>query len=122
MTHKFFVMPDDDMETLVAPLRAAKRTIEIYVFTLGNKAVLGALADAVKRGVSVRAIVEKQPNNNEQVGKADHKALKDAGVQVNTTPPYFDRVHAKSYVVDDALALISTINYLEDWKRTRDYG
>ena len=65
----------------------------------------------------MRAIVEKQPDNNEQAGKANHKALKDAGVHVHTTPLYFDRVHAKSYVVDDTLALISTINYLEDWKR-----
>src|SRR5512141_1461017 len=100
MTDRFFVMPDDGMETLVAPLRSARHTIELYVFTLGNRAILQALRDAVSRGVEVRAIVENQPSNNEQAGKANHKALKEAGVQVHTTPPYFDRVHAKSYIVD----------------------
>lgn len=122
MTDQFFVMPDDGMDVLINPLRAARHTIDIYVFTLGNKAILSALGDAVARGVVVRAIAETQPGNNEQAGEANRQALKQIGVQVHQTPRYFNRVHAKSYVVDGALALISTINYLEDWQHTRDYG
>jgi cardiolipin synthase A/B len=119
---KFFVMPDDGMELVIEPLRSAKRSIDIYVFTLSNADILGALRDAAGRGVAVRALVDMHPSGNKEAGRAALESLKEAGVEARPSPDYFTHTHAKSYVVDGSLALISSVNFLQDWQRTRDHG
>ena len=122
MPEKFFVMPDDGMEMVIEPLRSAKRSIDIYVFTLSNADILGALRDAAGRGVAVRALVDMHPSGNKEAGRAALEALKEAGVDARPSPDYFTHTHAKSYVVDGSLTLISSVNFLQDWQRTRDHG
>ena len=122
MADQFLVLPDDSMIPLLDALAAARQTIDIYVFTLSSPAMLAALRAAVARGVRVRAIVEPAPSENTAAGHAAMRALNEANVQVRPRPSYFDRVHAKSFVVDGARALVSSINFLDDWMRTRDHG
>jgi cardiolipin synthase len=122
MQDQFLIMPDDGMDGLIAPLRSARTAIDIYVFTLSNAEMLQALRDAVSRDVKVRALVDTHPSGNEAAGHAALHALKHAGVHANFAPAYFEHLHAKSYIVDSTLAMISSVNYLEDWQRTRDYG
>jgi cardiolipin synthase len=119
---RFIVMPEDGMDMLIEPLRAARNTIDIYVFTLSNADMLGALREAVARDVTVRAIVDMHPSGNEAAGQAALHSLEHAGVQARPSPAYFQHLHAKSYVVDGKCAMISSVNYLQDWQRTRDYG
>ncbi len=122
MQERFFVLPDDGMDTLTAPLHAAQHSIDIYVFTLSNPAILEALHAAVARGVQVRALVDTHPSGSHAAGRAALEALQHAGVQAQPAPAYFPHLHAKSYVVDAELALISSVNYLQDWQHTRDHG
>ncbi len=122
MTERFFVMPDDGMEALIAPLRSARNSIDIYVFTLSNADILGALSEASARGVTVRALVDTHPSGNEAAGQAALDSLRYGGVQARPAPSYFAHLHAKSYVADGELALISSVNFLQDWQRTRDFG
>jgi phosphatidylserine/phosphatidylglycerophosphate/cardiolipin synthase-like enzyme len=122
MTEQFFVMPDDGMDVLIAPLSSAQRSIDIYVFTLSNAELLAALREAVARGVTVRALVDMHPSGNDAAGKAAFDSLEQAGVKAHPSPGYFAHLHAKSYVVDSAQAMISSVNYLQDWERTRDFG
>ncbi len=122
MQERFFVMPDDGMDILIEPLRAARHSIDIYVFTLSNAAILAALQAAAARGVQVRALVDRHPSGNPAAGRAALDALRHAGVHAQPAPAYFPHLHAKSYVVDAELALISSVNYLQDWQRTRDHG
>ncbi|HEX6606019.1 MAG TPA: phospholipase D-like domain-containing protein [Chloroflexia bacterium] len=122
MADRFLVLPDDSMIPLLDALAAARQTIDIYVFTLSNPDILAALREAVARGVGVRAVVDPAPSENAAAGHAAMRALNDANVQVRPRPSYFERVHAKSFVVDGAQALVSSINYLDDWMHTRDHG
>jgi cardiolipin synthase len=122
MAKQFFVLPDDGLDMLLNSLRTAQHTIDIYVFTLSNQAMIGALSDAVGRGVTVRAVVEPQPSENEAAGQASVEALSTVGVQVHKSPDYYPRLHAKSFVVDSRQTVISSGNFLNDWTRTRDYG
>jgi len=115
-------MPDDGMDSIIEPLRAARHSIDIYVFTLSNADILEALRGAVARGVTVRALVDMHPSGSEAAGQAAFDSLKRAGADVRPSPGYFQHLHAKSYIVDGAQALISSINFLQDWERTRDYG
>jgi phosphatidylserine/phosphatidylglycerophosphate/cardiolipin synthase-like enzyme len=115
-------MPEDGMDALIEPLRGAQRSIDIYVFTLSNAEMLAALREAVARGVKVRALVDMHPSGNDAAGKAAFDSLQHAGVEARPSPKYFAHLHAKSYVVDSAQAMISSVNYLQDWQRTRDFG
>jgi cardiolipin synthase len=119
---QFIVMPDDGMDLLIEPLRSAGSTIDIYVFTLSNAEILGALREAAARGVAVRALVDTHPSGNQAAGHAALHSLKHAGAQARPSPDYFEHLHAKSYVVDSSTAMISSVNYLQDWERTRDFG
>lgn len=118
----FFVLPDDGFDMLLAPLRVAQHTIELYVFTLTNTAMIAALGAAVARGVTVRAVVEPRPGGDETEGAASRTALQQVGVQVRPAPPYYARLHAKSFVVDETQALVGSANFREEWQHTRDYG
>ena len=122
MSDQFLVLPDDSMIPLLDALAAARQTIDIYIFTLSNPAMLAALRAAVARGVRVRAVVDPAPSDNIAAGHAAMRALNAANVQVRPRPSYFDRVHAKSFVVDGARALVASINFLDDWMHTRDHG
>jgi len=122
MQDRFIVMPDDGMDVLIEPLRAAQNTIHIYVFTLSNAEMLGALREAAGRGVAVKALVDTHPSGNEAAGKAALHSLNHAGVHARPSPTYFPHLHAKSYVVDGQCTMISSVNYLQDWQRTRDFG
>ncbi len=122
MTTQLVVLPDDGFAALLAPLAAAQQTIDMYVFTVNNPALLAAVAAAVGRGVRVRAIVEPQPGGHAAVGQAGFAALQQAGVAVQWAPTYYPRLHAKSYVVDGSTAVISSGNFLADWQHTRDYA
>jgi cardiolipin synthase A/B len=122
MADRFLVLPDDSMIPLLDALAAARQTIDIYVFTLSNPDILAALRDAGARGVRVRAVVDPAPSESVAAGHAALRALNEANVQVRPRPSYFERVHAKSFVVDGAQALVSSINFLDDWMHTRDHG
>jgi len=122
MQDQFIVMPDDGMDLLIEPLRAARNAIDIYVFTFSNADILAELRDATARGVAVRALVDTHPSGNHEAGHAALHSLRHAGAQALPAPPYFQHLHAKSYLVDNSIALISSVNYLQDWERTRDFG
>ncbi len=122
MADRFLVLPDDSMIPLLDALAAARQSIDIYIFTLSNPDILAALREAVARGVRVRAVVDPAPSDNAAAGHAAMRALNAANVQVRPRPSYFERVHAKSFVVDGAQALVSSINFLDDWMHTRDHG
>jgi cardiolipin synthase len=122
MQDQFIVMPEDGMDLLINPLRAARNTIDIYVFTFSNAEILDALREAAARGVAVRALVDTHPSGNHEAGHAALHSLKRAGAQALPAPAYFQHLHAKSYVVDSSTAMISSVNYLQDWERTRDFG
>ncbi len=114
----FFVLPDDGLTPVLDALNAAKRTLDIYVFRLESDAIATALADAVGRGVAVRAILD----NNAATAKAAYHQLQQAGVNVKWSPPYFVKSHAKCFVADGAVAAIFTLNFVDKWEDTRDYG
>lgn len=118
----FFILPDDGLEKLLAPLRQAQHSIDIYIYKLTSDQITQELSAAVKRGVAVRAIVERAPSDDEKVGKAGYKTLQDFGADTRWAPPYFVRLHAKSFVVDNSLALISSVNFIDGWDKARDHG
>ncbi|MBQ7338244.1 MAG: cardiolipin synthase [Clostridia bacterium] len=70
----------------------------------------GAIESAALRGVDVRIIVPHIPDKKLVFGitRSFYRRLMDAGVRIYEYEPGF--IHAKSYIADDAYAMIGTIN------------
>lgn len=85
----------------------------VYIFTpyliIDNEMEV-ALAMAAKRGVDVRLVVPKIPDKKAPYHLAESyfKPLSQAGVKIYLYTPGF--IHAKSWVCDDKIAVVGTIN------------
>lgn len=79
-------------------------------YLIPSYTLLIALANAGKRGIDVRIIIPGIPDKKViyMMSKSNVKMLLDAGVKVYTYTPGFN--HAKSYLVDDVLAYVGTVN------------
>ncbi|WKY43750.1 cardiolipin synthase [Eubacteriaceae bacterium ES2] len=85
----------------------------VYIFTpylIIDNEMQNALRMAVKRGVDVRMITPGIPDKKliYRVTRANYKPLIEAGVKIYEYTPGF--CHAKSFVSDDNLAVVGTIN------------
>ncbi len=85
----------------------------VYIFTpylaIDNE-MQTALSNAAKRGVDVRLVTPGIPDKRTvyQLTRSYYGDLLDAGVKIYEYSPGF--IHAKSYVCDDCLAVVGTIN------------
>ena len=85
----------------------------VYIFTpyliITNEMEV-ALCMAAKRGVDVRLVIPKIPDKKTPYHLAESyfKPLAEAGVKIYLYTPGF--IHAKSYLSDDRIAVVGTIN------------
>jgi phosphatidylserine/phosphatidylglycerophosphate/cardiolipin synthase-like enzyme len=106
-------MPESSHDRIVALFGAAKRSIDLEIYQLQDRAVVHALEAAAGRGVKVRVMLEPKT-----VGSRNYdivsKELGAAHVDVQPTPPAFDSSHnvdhAKFAVIDDAELIFGTGN------------
>ena len=54
---KLLVQPDDGVGPVLEAIERAKTSLDLYVFRLAYPKLKRALADAVSRGVTVRALI-----------------------------------------------------------------
>ena len=85
----------------------------VYIFTpylIIDSEMLNALRMAAKRGVDVRLITPGVPDKKLifRVTRANYEPLISAGVRIFQYTPGF--THAKSFVSDDEIAVVGTIN------------
>ncbi len=85
----------------------------VYIFTpylMIDHEMTVALTLAAKRGLDVRIVVPKIPDKKAvyMLTESYFKPLLEAGVRIYRYTPGF--IHAKSYVSDDRLAVVGTIN------------
>lgn len=127
-----FTDPDGGFAALAAVVEAATTRIDAAVYTLSSPEVTDVLAEAARRGVQVRVLVDADPvggMSEEQRGCL--AALVAAGVDVRVlggTGRRYATMHAKVLVADGATVLVGTDNwnpqaYPADGEgRTRGYG
>lgn len=93
----------------VDALSTAKTSIRVMVYEMGFGAILDTLVAKAKAGVSVRVILDV---SKQSINQKYFDQLSAAGAQVIWSAPKFTFMHAKTIVVDDSIAIISTGNYL----------
>jgi len=120
---KLLTQPGDGVDRLVKAIRKAKKSIELLIFRFDRPEVERALADAVKRGVFVHALIAFTNRGGEQgLRKLEKRFLAD-GITVARTAGDLVRYHGKMIVVDRKELYLMAFNFTYlDIDRSRSFG
>lgn len=108
---RLFVEPDDGVQPVVAFIDGAKRTLDVAMYLLSDRSVVGALEAAPARGVKVRVMLEEHPYGTGPGNSSVANRLKAAGIAVAWSPTTFQLSHDKYAVADGKSALVGTANW-----------
>ena len=120
-TEFFFAPKDQAHQPIIDAIDSAKKSVKMVMFHLSDPTVGSALMFAAKRGVNVRIIFDKGEwrSANDQKLVND---MKEAGVNIVQGTPGFRITHEKAMVIDDRLAMISTMNQIKTYMSMFDMG
>src|SRR5499427_4727208 len=82
---KLIVQPDAGVAPIVTAIKQAKRSVDILIFRLDRGEIARALAEAVARGVRVRALTAHQNRGGTKSLRKLEMQLLEAGVSVSRT-------------------------------------
>lgn len=113
----WFSPQDDAMRFGVQALIArATSTVEVAVFYLTNKWVVGELLAAHQRGVEVRVIVDATSAKN---GYTKHELLRAAGIPTKVEN-WGGKMHMKAAVIDREFLVVGSMNWTRAGEDTND--
>ena len=96
-------------DELVSLIRSAQKSIDVEMYVFTDETLAGELADAAKRGVQVRVILEPRVDSSNLNDIST--AMLDSGVQVRWASLKFQLTHAKFMVIDGKTVLVGSINF-----------
>jgi cardiolipin synthase A/B len=103
------VLPEAGESPFVDNMKRAGKSIYVMVYMMGQDGIYNTLIDESKAGIDVRVIMDG--GNERTFNTPAFNGFKAAGVQVEWSQPKFSFMHAKTFVVDNKFAVISTGNY-----------
>jgi cardiolipin synthase len=119
---KLIVQPDDGLTPLLQAVKRAKQSIDIVIFRFDRPELEKAIAAAVARGVTVRALIAHTNRGGERNLRKLETRLLGAGVTVARTADDLTRYHSKMMIVDNVLYVFG-FNYTGlDIERSRSFG
>lgn len=123
MSHRLIVLPDDTANAIIAPINAARRTLNIRMFLFTDPTLLNVVIAAQQRGVDVRVMLNPARRDGTDENSAAREALLAAGVSVRHSSAEFAVTHQKSLVIDNRIGLVESLNWeTRDLTQTRDYA
>ncbi len=102
---KLIVQPEAGVVPIVQAIKAAKKSIDIFIFRFDRVEIEKALAAAVQRGVMVRALIAHTNRGGEARLRKLEQRMLAAGLQVSRTADDLLRYHAKFMIADSVLHL-----------------
>lgn len=120
---KLLIQPDDGIASLLKGVDKAKKTIEIVIFRLDRNELERALENAVKRGVSVHALIAYTSRGGEKNLRKLEMRFLEKGITVARTADDLVRYHGKMMLVDrkELYLLAFNFTYL-DIENSRSFG
>lgn len=124
--HTLIVEPDDGKKMIISTIMNAHENITLTIYELNDPDIIGALASAQDRGVSVRVLYNNNSfvsmnKTNPNVGAVAN--LTRAGVASKPASPVFTVTHQKTLTTDRSRSVIMTFNLEPDYfNTTRDFG
>jgi phosphatidylserine/phosphatidylglycerophosphate/cardiolipin synthase-like enzyme len=120
---KLLVQPDDGAEPLLRAIAGAESSIDLNIFRLAYPKLERAIADAVLRGVTVRALIAHTNGSGAAPLRKLESRLLDMGVTVSRTDDDLVRYHAKLVVVDREALYVLGYNFTRrDIEAARSFG
>jgi cardiolipin synthase A/B len=108
---QLLVQPDDGAGPVLEAIESAKADIDVYIFRLAHREVESALRDAVRRGVTVRALVAHANGGGKEAVRKLEQRLLDIGASVSRTDDDLLRYHGKMMIVDQSKLLVLGYNF-----------
>jgi cardiolipin synthase len=102
---KLIIQPEAGAVPIVRAIKTARKKIDIFIFRFDREEIEKALAAAVQRGVTVRALIAHTNRGGEARLRKLEQRLLAAGVLVSRTADDLIRYHAKYMVADSTLHL-----------------
>jgi cardiolipin synthase A/B len=102
---KLIIQPEAGVVPIVRAIKTARKAIDIFIFRFDRDEIEKALAAAVQRGVTVRALIAHTNRGGEGRLRKLEQRLLAAGVLVSRTADDLVRYHAKYMLADDTLHL-----------------
>jgi cardiolipin synthase A/B len=120
---KLIVQPDAGITPIVTAIKQARKSVNILIFRLDRFEIARALADAVKRGVRVRALTAHTNRGGTKSLRKLEMDLLEAGVTVSRTADDMVRYHGKMMIVDDKVLHVYGFNFTSlDIAKSRSFG
>lgn len=105
-TWRLLWSPINMRSSLLHLIQSASHSIKIYAMGLNDYKIIGALAQAAKKGVAVKLLMTNAYN---KLNYSKLHYLKKAGVVVHLNQ--FPIIHAKMILVDDSKAYVGSANF-----------
>jgi cardiolipin synthase A/B len=123
MSHALIVLPDHTVKPIIEAINRAKKSLRVKMFLFSHPGLVKAVAQAKKRGVHVRVMLNPVRRSGESENEVTKNKLIAAGIEVIDSNPAFDVTHEKSMVVDEEIAFIQSLNWAaKNLTGTRDYA
>ena len=120
---KLLIQPSDGISPLLSGIKSAKKSVEIMIFRLDHKEIETALKEAVKRGVSVNALIASTSRAGERSLRELELRLLAGGVTVARTADDLLRYHDKFMIIDHRVLYVLAFNFTHiDIGRSRSFG
>jgi cardiolipin synthase A/B len=120
---KLLIQPQDGIAALLSAIKNAKTTIDIVIFRFDRAEIETALTVAVRRGVTVSALIAYANRGGEQHLRKLEMRLLQAGVNVSRTPAKLVRYHNKMMIVDRRTLFVLSFNFTHlDIDHSRAFG
>jgi cardiolipin synthase A/B len=120
---KLLIQPQDGIAALLSAIKKAKTTIDIVIFRFDRAEIETALMGAVRRGVTVSALIAYANRGGEQHLRKLEMRLLEAGVNVSRTPAKLARYHNKMMIVDRRVLFVLSFNLTHlDIDHSRAFG
>lgn len=110
-TPSIAVMPADGVETITRMIGTAAKGIEIAMNRLDDERVLSAIKSAAARGVKVRIILDKRPDEAAGSPRKISALIEGTGAFLSWGNPAFPMILQNTISIDSRSAYISTFDF-----------
>jgi phosphatidylserine/phosphatidylglycerophosphate/cardiolipin synthase-like enzyme len=119
---KLITQPEDGLAPLLQAVDRAKKCIDIVIFRFDLSKLEKALEAAVKRGITVRALVAHTNTGGDKRLREVEQRLLGAGATVSRTDDELVRYHGKLLVIDRVKLYVLGFNYTAVDLKSRSFG
>jgi cardiolipin synthase A/B len=119
---KLIIQPEAGIAPLLNAVHRARKTIHIVIFRFDLAALEEELADAVNRGVVVKALIAHTNTGGDKSLRKLEMRMLEYGVTVARTEGDLVRYHGKVMIVDQRRAYVLGFNYTKTDVKSRSFG